>query len=263
MRLRGGCKPTPDDHDAYLRPSPGTLALSRRLQASSVEDRVDLRPFVVEVLDQGNTNTCAAHAVAQAIRVLATQKNGLAASLPSRRYLYRDAVGYGHAHRGEPLVDQGTTFGDLFSATQWVGVVEEDEWPWDEHNVLKEPPLKLFREGTDRRWTLGAYVPLRKAQRVDDMKRALSLGHPCVVGVTIDEAFEDMDGPRVVRDLGPSVGGHAMCVVGFDADGVLLVNSWNTGYRDGGYVTLSWDLVASPRTMDAWSINVEPPRGVL
>lgn len=237
--------------------------MSRRVQAASATDSVDLRPYVVEVLDQGQTNTCAAHAVAQAVRVLATQKNGLPTPLPSRRYLYRDAVGYGHAHRGEPLVDQGTTFGDLFSATQWVGVVEEDEWPWDERAVLQEPPLKLFREGADRRWTLGAYVPLRKTRRVDDLRKALSLGHPCVVGVTIDEAFEDMDGPRLVRDLGLSVGGHAMAAVGFDAEGVLLVNSWSSNYRDKGYVTLSWDLIASDRTMDAWAINVEPPRGVL
>lgn len=261
VRSLNGLRPTPDDHEAVAAPRRDAVALAARVRGvSAPPPAVDLRHLVVEVLDQGSTSSCGAHAVAQAIRMLARARGVASPPLPSRRYLYRDAVGYGHTHFGYPIADDGTTFGDLFAGTRWVGIVDEAEWPWSEWDVLASPPMSIYRAGSDRRWTLNGYTQLRPTSLADDLRKALSLSHPCVVGITIDQAFEDPNGPSLITSLGPSVGGHAMAVAGYDPDGIWLCNSWSSGYREQGFVKLAWDIVASERVMDAWTLNIEPPR---
>ncbi len=38
-----------------------------------------------------------------------------------------------------------------------------------------------------------------------------------------------------------SEGGHAVCIVGYNEDGFLILNSWGKEYADGGYVWISND----------------------
>jgi hypothetical protein len=257
-----GWRPTPHEHPAHDLGAPHTTTLRARLAASPALPpvAVDLRFLVPEVLDQDATSTCVAQAVAQAIRVRANAiAPGVEApSLPSRRYLYRDALGYAHAQRGEPIEDAGTTFGDLLASAWIAGVVPEPAWPWSE-DVLAEPPPEVVREGADRRWTIDSYVRLDDTDRRGAISRALAASCPVVVGATIDAAFEAEDGAEIVASFGDAIGGHALCGVGYTTEGLWVANSWGTSWRAGGFAVLAWALVESERVGEAWAISVAPP----
>ena len=244
-------RPTPADHPA--RSSPQVEALSPKLGASSaVPDAVDISAGV-EILDQGNTNTCAAQAVAQAIRLAA----GLGSPLPSRRYLYRCAVGYAHWHRGELVEDAGTMFGDVLSGAWLAGLVPESAWPWDEAHPLADMPPGVLRAGADHEWAPeGGYAPLLDSQAV---RRALAAGHPVVFGLLVDEAFLETDGPALVSTLGEPIGGHAMVAVGYSREGLIVANSYGRNWRAGGFATIAWDLIDGNRAVDFWAIDAAPP----
>jgi hypothetical protein len=42
---------------------------------------------------------------------------------------------------------------------------------------------------------------------------------------------------------GPILGGHALVAVGYNANGLVVENSWGTAWGAGGYATLGWDFV--------------------
>jgi len=260
---RGGLRPTPDDHHALRHGSPQTGTLRSRVRSSaSPPAGVDLRHLVHEVLDQGQTNSCGGQAVAQAVRLSARANGAENPPLPSRRYLYHDAVGYGHAHRAEAFADLGTTFGDIFSATAWVGVVDEVEWPWNEERVLEQPPLRLFRHGSDYRWSVDGFLRFEDGERSLGLRHALDAMYPTVIGLSIDEAFEAMDGPSVITKMGAPIGGHALAAVGYDPEGLWIVNSWGRGWRNAGFAKIAWSVIESPVLMDAWAVSIAPPRVV-
>lgn len=207
----------------------------------------------VEILDQGATNTCAAHAVAQAVRLAA----GRGSPLPSRRYLYRFALGYANAHRAEPIEDDGTTFGDMLSGAWLVGLVPEAAWPWDESAPLADMPPSVLRAGADLTWEPeGGYAPLIDSQGV---RRALAAGHPVVFGMLVDDAFLEADGPALVSTLGEPIGGHAMCAVGYSRDGLVVANSYGRGWRDDGFATIAWSIIDGNRAVDFWAVDAAPP----
>lgn len=250
--------PTPDDHVACA----GAGAVGRVVSAPRpVPASVDLSAHVVDVLDQGATSTCAAHAVAQALRTLAHSQGVASPTLPSRRYLYRDALGYAKATRGEAIRDQGVVLGDLFTAASWAGVVPEPEWPWNAARVTEEPPFAVLRVGREQRWSVDGYHRLDTEARAVQLKQALAAGHPCVFGGDVDEAFEQPDGPALVTSVGTSLGGHAMLAVGYDEDGVLICNSWGSSWRDRGYVRMAWRLFLSRAVWEVWAIDASPPLG--
>ena len=40
-------------------------------------------------------------------------------------------------------------------------------------------------------------------------------------------------------------GNHEMLAVGYNSDGLLVQNSWGTGWGNSGYIRLGWDYVKS------------------
>lgn len=264
MTRRYGWRETPANHEARLSHRGHRLG-AMLFDAPSPPNAVDIRRLVVGILDQGQTETCGPHAVAQGIRMRADAEMPTREPivLPSRRALYRMSVGFAHASRGEPIEDNGTTFGDIFSGAWVSGVVSETEWPWDESAPLEDIPLAVQRVGADQRWTLDGYTPIGDGDRVRDIKAALARAVPVVLGVRVDAAFEAPDGPIVVRSLGEDIGGHAMVCCGYTSEGLWVANSWGGGWRAGGFALLSWALVEGPRVLDPWAITVAPPVGAV
>ena len=54
-----------------------------------------------------------------------------------------------------------------------------------------------------------------------------------------------------LRKAKPSDGGHAFAIVGYDARGFLVHNSWGEGWGDGGYATLTYEDWTE-HAMDCW-----------
>lgn len=79
---------------------------------------------------------------------------------------------------------------------------------------------------------------------INKVKTALASGYPVVAGINIYSNFYDYAGGIYSRASGSALGGHAMCIVGYDdSRGVLkIVNSWGEGWGDVGFVYFPYDL---------------------
>jgi len=70
---------------------------------------------------------------------------------------------------------------------------------------------------------------------LQDVKNAIHRYGVCIAGFNITgEWFNPKGG--IIRGGGESQGGHAVTLVGYDQDGVLILNSWGKSYAHDGFV---------------------------
>ncbi|MCX6394060.1 MAG: C1 family peptidase [Solirubrobacterales bacterium] len=88
--------------------------------------------------------------------------------------------------------------------------------------------------------------------KVNAIKNEINSGRPLVIAIRLHSDFVDSswvnNSSAYSRRNGASdkvLGWHAMFVLGYDADGIRVENSWGTGWGDNGYKTLSWSYVKS------------------
>ena len=82
-----------------------------------------------------------------------------------------------------------------------------------------------------------------------------SQGCPAAFGTGLDKPFLSMKGDSFLNTpIGPIVGRHAMLCVGYmwrlGQLWFLVLNSWGTGYRQGGYFWMNQAWMASNLTTD-------------
>lgn len=205
-----------------------------------------LRASVVSVLDQGDTESCVANAIVQAVSVQQRAKGIIYPQL-SRLSIYWHA----RAEQGLPTaaVDSGCHIRDAVKALQQLGAPDELTWPFDPRWVNKRPSWLAEREGFDRRGVRG-YM---RISGIDGIRSAIASGRPVVGGWQVDQAFQDINGPALVTSFGAPIGGHCMCIIGYDSDTFEIVNSWGSVWR-GGFVRFSNDLAAQAN--DLWAIDL-------
>jgi len=226
------------------------LAISR----VALPRAASVKPFVVDVLDQGNTSSCVAHAFAQALRI-AHRVDGKESPLYtrdfplfSREFLYYNA----RAEDGGEIEDSGTMLRSCSKALVHFGAPVESVWPFNLAHINERPSWRAYRFAYDFR---GSHHYARVPNGdLAGIKAALAAKIPVAFGTQVPQSFLDHTGTGVV-DLTheKSVGGHAMCLVGYDGDTFELVNSWGTGWGAGGFarVTAAWIEKAS----DLWALD--------
>lgn len=203
-----------------------------------------LRRYVREVFDQGHTNTCVAQSAIMALAIRLVIR-GQGWMLYSRLFPYW----FGRTLR-QRFTDGGCFPRELLKALASVGSPLEKKWPFDPRRVQQRPPPSLHREAVD--------LTFRYERCIDNETTAEALlqGCPVVFGMPVDEEFVKDEGPHVITKVGKPIGNHMMTVVGNDPErrAFLVLNSYGIGYRDLGYVWISWDVMAE-KAMDRWAIR--------
>jgi C1A family cysteine protease len=215
---------------------------------------VDLRPYVSEILDQGQASSCVAHAWAYAIQILETM-----AKLPydpiSREFLYYAA----RAQTGDERNDGGTYLRSAARALQRLGAPSEKYWPYDLGALNKQPVPESYMQAYPRSGGYYQRIDGVGDIRLNKIRSALAEGMPVVFGTDLAASFLDMQGPWTIQrpsDRAELVGGHALCICGYDIDGTFnIVNSWGRDYRDGGFVRFTADYIAWSHSGDFWIVN--------
>lgn len=258
---------TPDPEDAKVEDWPfkalratGTLYKSLGAWAVRLEREGDLRPWVVDVLDQGPIGSCVVNAGFQAVRMVHRRDRGgappLGARLPGYYLLraYIDTTGW----------DSGGHIRDFFRGINERGFGNEADYPYVPEQYLLKPPPEWDTDSFDQRGNaVGSPARYWRVLTLAEMRDALDHGLPVVIGAMVSDEFVNFDGKKVFDPPLPNevVGGHAMCLVGHDLPDVgagtfTAVGSWGRGAHDNGFHHFS-DAYAD-RFIDMWAVERAP-----
>ncbi len=205
------------------------------------------------VLHQGDTNACTGFSLAVVVDHLLQQAGRKAEADVSPWMLYSMARRY----------DEFPGAGDAGSSVR--GALKG----WFKHgacarSLWREIDMPVATNVPGEDWWLDAVNrPLGAYYRVDtrsvtDMHVALNeagilyASAVCHDGWLEDRKAADRRGWVIpFRKAKPTDGGHAFAIVGYDARGFLVHNSWGEGWGDGGFATLTYEDWTE-HAMDCW-----------
>lgn len=229
-----------------------------KLGSGPVPPAATCRPYIVSVLDQGAASSCVANAILQAVRADHVRQGVASPVLGSRLFGYYVS----RAYHNETHVDGGTYLRTFFASLVKFGFCPETAWPYDLVDLNKMPPADAFRQAFDQKTpTSYSRIMSQGGERVLAIKRAIAAGHVVCFGTDIaTDFFGDKGEVPIAPPTGKQIaGGHAMAVVGYDGDAFEIVNSWGTGWGDGGFCKFSAEYLAASCTRDLWIVESAAP----
>ena len=203
------------------------MAIGDREEVGVTEaERVDLRPLLPPVRDQGPRATCLAFAVTAAHEV------ARAVGLPVVEDLAEEVLYWGCKQiDGNP--DPGSEFPSSAAALARWGQPDEEQWPYDhtrdDASATYAPPPAALEPSICRHTRL---QPIDAT--IPEIKRCLCQGRAVALGLWLTRGFFTNPGGHipVPEPDEARLEGHAVLVVGYDdsardGQGILIVrNSW-------------------------------------
>ena len=236
--------PDPRDYKVVFQQqkSSGTASSS----TASVES------YCPPVFDQGRIGSCTANASAcMYYCVLGLQSASL--FIPSRLYIYYNTRVIENTVR----TDSGATLRDTMSSLTKYGTCDEKLWPYDPTRVFSTPPNACYTQGRMREALSYASVSIELGQ----MRAAIQSGYSFVLGFLVYSSFESAQVASTGNVPVPNtsteqlLGGHAVCVVGYDDNRQVFIvrNSWGTGWGANGDFYMPYAYATNTSLcFDAW-----------
>jgi len=161
--------------------------------------------------------------------------------------------------------DQGAYLRDTMKAMVMLGVPPETYWPYDIAKFDNEP--QAFTYSLAQNYKSVTYYKLdpvgtSPANVLVNIKMQLAANLPSMFGFTVYSSISNSANIPYPSKGETVLGGHAICVVGFDDNkvvgtqkGALLIrNSWGTSWGDQGYGWLPYAYVLNGLAVDFWTL---------
>jgi C1A family cysteine protease len=211
---------------------------------------VDYRSKMLQVLNQGDEGSSVGFAVAACVEFQIIKHLGKKIKI-SPRYIYN------YTRKTQKLlhIDAGTNVQKAIEVVKQQGAVTEKDWPYKagEYNV---DILKQL-ETVDHYQIEQAY----KVKNVDKIMTAINAHGPVVIGITVYQSFMDDSISQsgiipMPKNKDNIVGGHAICLVGFDVKEKHFIfrNSWGAKWGQKGYGQLPFEYIEQ-YSDDGWAFN--------
>lgn len=243
----------PDDRDWMAN---GLLGAPRNLPGEAT-----LEPFVKRVLDQGMTESCVGHAIAQAADVR-LGKLGFDAPPVSPLAIYTMARELARIRTSEPLEDVGSYARLAFKGARDFGLVSQECWPLETEHVNDDLPWDVLQAGSAFKVASWYRIASRGIGRVHDVCNAIAQGWPVVFAAEVDQPFQDFVGKKRVPAYDPklAVGGHMLCLVGYATEGPQKVfrgiNSWGESWGDHGLFWAGEEWLTADTIADVYVVQI-------
>lgn len=279
-----GWKPSPPDRRDFTEWSPNVERIARNLvapyvmsgsvtnaTAEEIPRKFSLRKKFGPIKDQGARPTCTAFPAAAIVEYLGRNVYGVDLNL-SERFIYK--MGCWLAGLSG---DDGSYCRAVMACARLFGAPPEQYWPYGatDARFLDEPnapvvalaknnsALTYFRHDADRTTPPGC-VAL-------SVRKWLAAGIPAMGGFHVFPSYETAEDDGCIPFPGPSesaFAGHAVCLVGYDDDKVIVNNkyknkttgafefrnSWGEYWGDYGYGWLPYQYTLSGYMLDLWSM---------
>jgi C1A family cysteine protease len=259
--------------DALIRPGmKADLSARPKLGLAPPPKSASARPYILDILDQGQLGSCTGNGSMQGIRASQVRQGAKAPPLGSRLWAYY----MGRALSHDTANDDGAQIRNVFAGISRLGFPPESLWPYSDERTSSNAPFRTmpsteaFNGAYDQRATgnVVSYFRLddNDSTRVADVQRAIAAGYVVVFGTDVSENFceGDLGSGPIAPPVGlPIAGGHCMCLAEYDtsASGIVtfgVVNSWGSSFGSGGWVEFSSDYVAWSATNDLWICEYAP-----
>lgn len=241
------------DDEPGLDPSDAPAAAPGRGPRPTLVNLIDLMP---PVRDQKNRGTCVAHACAAVREYLLGPDASTTADL-SEQYLYWACKAQ------DNWAGEGTWIKVGMAVLQEQGICPEPVWPYNPQKVAGNEgqgpaPAGAAEAAAAYKITRGE---LLQARWVDSMKDTLATGRPVAFAVPVyrywlTEPVRTTGDVRMPLSNEPSIGGHAMTIVGYQDDpsvpggGFFMIrNSWGETWAHAselgaGYARLPYEFIS-------------------
>ena len=214
---------------------------------------VDLSSRCAPIADQGSWGSCTAFAVGNGAYNFELGKiyEGIGWNLNnptnrvSAKYLY---IVSGEMQGFPPTPDIGRWTDIVARDMAFHGVPSESKVPYNlvYDNDWSAPALE---EAELLKNTTSYDLPCRTDSGIDTVKGVLAFyDRPVFLSTSLDYEFFYYEPGTVWNYQGPSYGGHAMLIVGYDDEkqAFKVRNSWSEDWGDNGYVWISYATLKNP-----------------
>ncbi len=207
------------------------------------------------IFDQQATSSCVSNTFLHGV-ILKESREGFDFDEPSRLFPYWNS----RKENGHQWFDGGTYLRSMGIALRKHGCPSERYWKWSQLGIKvnRRPNWRATRHAHPRRG--GKYVRIYETgtDRIQAIQQALMNGHDVGFGTRVYDSFLASNGPLLVDKPtladGNIAGNHAMLIIGWAHFGGKLyfrvLNSWGSGYRDGGLLWMSAEYIAWVQTRD-------------
>jgi len=246
LRYALGCIKDPYDHRDY--------AVSNFLRLARLPECVDHSDCLPPVFDQGPAGTCVACATAYYDKSF---QEGLQHRWVLTESQHQFSPMYIYSQRHNQPGDSGMTIREAMKIIKEQGVCSLATMPYDVHRINMPPTPEQRRSAEPYRAKSYARI-----NTVGEMEAYLT-GNCFIAGVMVHERFMDAPGGIIpMPEPGCEyLGGHAICVVGFDRRNRMFTfaNSWGTQWGDRGFGHIGYATLQA-LVMDAWGMVDSPDR---
>ncbi|GAA6152847.1 C1 family peptidase [Pseudoteredinibacter isoporae] len=204
------------------------------------------------ILDQGSEGACTGFGLAAAINLLYRQRDD--EHKVSARMLYEMARRYDE-WAGEDY--EGSSCRGAIKGWKNTGVCSDTLCPYRPKSRFRITP-EISADAKSR--TLGAYYRLRPV--VSDWHAAINEAGVVYASAQVHSGWsspvKDSDNEAVIPHRDMLEGGHAFAVVGYNAKGFWVQNSWGDEWGDDGLALWLYEDWAN-NVMDGWVIQLALP----
>ncbi|TCS96686.1 C1 family peptidase [Hazenella coriacea] len=223
------------------------LIMSAFLPTFTIPRQKDYTDQMSPVRDQGTEGTCVGFATVVGVKEYQAEKDFHSFIPLSPRFLYQKCKEID----GNP--DQEGTYPRIaMQVLKKTGVCLEEYWPY----MAKQPGQpKPGAEENANRYRIKAFA---KLDSVETMKRSLVANGPFLAGVPVYQNWMTQEvhatGKIPLPGNDNQIGGHAICIVGYNDDTQLFKfkNSWGDSWGDHGYGYLPYEYLEL-KLSEAWS----------
>jgi len=212
---------------------------------------IDYSEHMMPVRDQGQEGSVVGMACAAALEYQIFKSTGENVAI-SPRYIYNMV----RKRENTLYSDAGAQMNDAFDFLVNNGAVDESAWPYKPGEFTNEPPAAVAKA---KRYYITKTLKLDSETNIIIALR----DGPVVVGITIYNSFtvgESANTTGLISMPGKDdfiLGGHAICIVGFDSQKQLFKfkNSWGPKWGDQGYGYLPFHYIERYGSGDTWAFK--------
>ena len=209
-----------------------------------------LKSYVKMVYDQGQLGSCTATAFCAAFNIQNAIKKKYIGFFPSALFFYYKE----RVIEKSINIDAGADVIDGEKYVKDYGICSEQMWPYIISKFAIKPPSTCDIDAIKHKINTYMIIPINSLLLVN-IKKFINNNIPVLIAIAVYESFASQNvantGIIPIPNLAKErlLGGHEMCLIGYDDTKNLFIvqNSWGTNWGDKGFCYLPYSYLTNPQ----------------